>query len=597
MKLCLAIAILLTGASAHAAYGVKWKPGDTNAVAGAYLVADSAFEMRMRQPDGKIRVFHRDFEEPNKLYGDAPWVGEDLGNQMFSILTNPEFKGGRTGYVFQNGHLRRMILGRKDYSFDFMPFPKSEGKLEALWPKELTEAEAKDLFATWKGDSRWSLGYKSPNKAGFLCAEVVLVALGAAFFWRRRKCLAVLGALGACCAFYVLFRTESRGALVALVVGLLVMAVCRFRQRFGWKRLVAALGAIAVGVAILVSVGQAEARHESDSQRIRIWKSVPCMMVDSPCGWGLGNSGVAYTCWYQPPTEFKIVRTLVNSHLTWLVELGWLGRFAYLTVLVGVCLFLLILAWRGANPLPAALFCSFATAGMFNSVMEAYTLWLLPIASVVMFLRVRPKGEMVRFALISLGAGAAAAVCVLAAIAIVGVCTRQAPPLRASGSRVVVNGTIANTWVVDDGVVLGRGFIGKELRMFYAAFPDETPLGVVWNVKDIPPEARHVVLAGKKGREFLDAVGEDMKLPSRFKSVTFISPSFEMSEIPESLVSHPNMTVYLGELAARHAFEAREFPFVRVVPGALLYLPGWMRLAAAPEKSFSSTQLGKEEQK
>ena len=70
-----------------------------------------------------------------------------------------------------------------------------------------------------------------------------------------------------------------------------------------------------------------------------------------------------------------------------------------------------------------------------------------------------------------------------------------------------------------------------------------------------------------------------------------------MSEIPESLVSHPNMTVYLGELAARHAFEAREFPFVRVVPGALLYLPGWMRLAAAPEKSFSSTQLGKEEQK
>ena len=63
-----------------AAYGLKWKPGDDAAVASSYLVAENAFTLRMRQPDGKIRVFHRDFSQPSLLYGEPPWVGEDVGN-------------------------------------------------------------------------------------------------------------------------------------------------------------------------------------------------------------------------------------------------------------------------------------------------------------------------------------------------------------------------------------------------------------------------------------------------------------------------------------------------------------------------------------
>ncbi len=446
MKFGIFTAVLLLCASAQAAYGLKWMPGDTNAVAGAYLTSENAFEMRMRQPDGRERVFRRDFDEPNKLYGDEPWVGEDHGNQLFTILTNPEFKGGRTGYVFQNGHLRRMILGRKDLSFAAMPYPKSSEPLESLWPEKVTEEEAKELFGTWKDKSRWRMGYSSPNKGGFLCAELALVALCVAFLCGRRKWLAAIGALGACAAFYALLMTGSRSALVALAVGAAVVAVCRFRAHFSWKRLSISLGVLAVGAGILVLSGQAErfttklvdAQGASDAFRINVWKTAPRMMIDSPCGWGLGNSGVAYTCWYQPPTEFKVIRTLVNSHLTWLVEFGWFGRFAYLTLVVGVCLFLLVAAWRGANPLPAALMCSFATAGLFNSVMEAPTLWILPVLSLATLRGGWPALMASRRAWTSLGVGAAVSALVLAAVAAYGVKTRQVPPLRANGERVVV---------------------------------------------------------------------------------------------------------------------------------------------------------------
>ena len=605
MKSGIFIAVLLLCASVHAAYGVKWKPGDTNAVAGAYLVADSAFEMRMRQPDGKERVFHRDFDEPNKLYGDDPWVGEDLGGQTFTILTNPNFKGGRTGYVFQNGHLRRMILGRKDYSFDPMEYPKASEQLETLWPKDITKDEAKKLFSTWKdGGGRWRLGYSNPNKGGFLCAELALAALLAAFLCWRRKWLSTICALGACGAFYAMLRTESRSALVAFVVGVLTLSLLRFKSRLGWKWLASVAGILAVGLGIIVLSGRAErfttklvdAQGESDAQRISVWKAAPRMMIDSPCGWGLGNSGTAYTCWYQPPTEFKIFRTLVNSHLTWLVEFGWAGRFLYLTALAGACLFLLFLAWRGASPLPAAMLCSFATAGLFNSVMEAPTLWILPVASLATLVKERQNGNTLRFAWVSLAAGAVLSALVLTTLAVIGIAMRQTPALRATGSRVVVNGKAAKTWVVDDGVVLGRGFIGKELRMFYAAFPDESPLGFVWSVEDVPRGTENIVLAGKKGVEFLEVVEADPALLARFESITFISPPFEVATLPDSILSHPKLTVYRGELAERHTSEdPSRHSCLRIVPGARLYIPGWMRLAADLGKTPCSTTQKQED--
>lgn len=587
------LGVILLVQVADAAYGVKWTPGDTNAVAGAYLVAENAFEMKMRQPDGRIRVFHRDFAQPNLLYGEAPWVGEDLGNGMFKILTNPEFKGGRTGYVFLNGHLRRMILGRKDYNFEQMPYPASTNSLEELWPKELTGEEARKLWGTWTNDDgRWRFGYENPNKAGCLCAELALMFLSLLFLARNRRWLQAIGILGTLVAFVLLVKTESRSALIALIAGMDVMFAFKIRTYFTWKRFAAVCCALIACLAIIVFCGVGErfstkivdVTSESDSFRLNVWRAAPQMIADAPCGWGLGVAGKAYTSWYQPPTEFKVVRTLVNSHLTWLVELGWIGGFAYLSMLFFMLGFLLWQGKKKGNLLPAALLTVLIVAGLFNSVMEAPTLWLVPIASMMTLFPGRSSAigfrHLRNIAFVSVGC----ALVVMATLLIVGSANRKGPWLRASKGRVIVNGSSANTWVVDDGAVLGRGFIGKELRLYYASFPQDLPLGVVWNIDDLPGNCKHVALAGKRCKDFLARAEKDPSFVARFASITFVSPPFAASEIPSAM----HIRVIQGELALRRLPASTPAPTnLTMVPGAELYLPGWMRMLLAQEKKLN----------
>ena len=597
VKYILAGAFCLAFGVAEAAYGLKWKPGDDEAVAGAYLTAVNAFELRMRQPDGKIRTFRRDFAEPSKLYGDEPWVGEDMGGGMFRILTNPEFMGGRTGYVFQNGHLRRMVLGRKDYQFEQMPYPASTNNLESLWPAELTKEEAIELFSTWKGDDgRLRIGYVNPNKGGCLMAEVVLLGLALLLLaGARHKFLMALGAVIAAGGFWVLTMTASRSAFVAVVVGAAVLVAFRARSLFSWKRLCIALAVVGVGVGVVMATGVGErftsglvdAQGEVDSLRVNILKAAPHMMVDAPRGWGSGISGSAYANWYQAPDEFRTMRTLINSHLTWLVELGWTGRALYLWGVFALVAFLCALAARGASPLPAALFIAFFTAALFNSVMEAPTLWIIPGASLALFLLPAGRKALSRgVALLSLGIGLVLSGAVLGALIYLGSGSEEGrPKLYAEKGKVIVNGDASETWVLDDSAVLGAGFLGRELRMFYAAFPQGRPMGLVWNLEDLPADAKNVIVAGRKCRDFVAALEADAHMADKYASITFISPPFAASDVPAALAGRPGFRMMQGELAVRLTPDyANPPPFLTIVPGAELYIPGWMQLTATGNK-------------
>lgn len=571
-----------------AAYGIKWKPGDDAAVASAYLVSENVFTLRMRQPDGKIRTFHRDFEQPNMLYGPEPWVGEDLGGGMFKILTNPDFKGGRTGFVFKDGHLRRIVLGRKDYQFEQVAYPVSTNSLESLWPKELSGEEALELFGTWQGGKqRLQLGFANPNKAGCLCAEMVLIGIALIILCGRRWWAVALGSVWAVASFILLVLTESRSGLVACVAGTAVLLLSRARRLFSWKRIAVAVAAVAVAFGIMAATGLVErfttklvdTTNESDSFRLNVWRAAPKMMVDSPRGWGLGVSGRAYTSWYQPPNEFKVVRTLVNSHLTWLAEFGWAGRFLYLTLLFGALWYLLQVSRRGGNPLPAALLVSLCVAGCFNSVMESPVLWLLPVGSLGLLVfgwnRMFAKDLKMSFAV-----GAAGAVVAIVVFAVCGSWGRKGPLIHASRGRVIVNGTSSNTWVVDDGVVLGGGFLGKELRLFYGSFPKEPPMGFVWTLDDLPDGVERLVLAGKKGSEFIERLNGQSDFADRFKSILFVSPPFAASTIPPLLANRTGVKVVQGELAVDRTTDRDNPPsFLKVVNGAELYIPAWMKYA------------------
>lgn len=585
-----AFALLLV--EADAAYGIKWKPGDDAAVAGAYLAAENAFEFRMCQPDGKIRNFRRDFAEPTKLYGEEPWVGEDMGGGMFRILTNPDFKGGRTGFIFQNGHLRRMVLGRKDYQFEQMPYPASTVPLESLWPKELTEEEAKTVFGTWKNDDgRLRIGYANPNKGGCLMAEVALVGLAFLLLaGAKRKALMALGAIVAVGGFTVLAMTGSRSAFVAVVIGAAILVAFRARALFTWKRLaiVVAVLAVAAGVVVATGVGErftsglVDAAGESDALRVNIMKAAPQMMVDAPGGWGSGISGSAYANWYQPSTEFRVVRTLVNSHLTWLVEFGWCGRMLYLSGISALMALLLVFAKKGGSPAPAALFAALFSAGLFNSVMEAPTLWILPVASLLtVFAQSGRKALSFKGVTASIVFGIVAGGTLLAVAAYAGNKDRKVPLLHAGDGRVIVNGRTADTWVLDDSFVLGQGFMGRELRMFYAAFPESAPLGLAWKLEDLPAQAKTLVVAGRRCVDFVAKFTEDPGFADGYGKIVFLSPSFAASTVPESLATRPGFSVIQGELALRHTPDAENPPpFLAVIPGAELYIPGWMQLVS-----------------
>jgi hypothetical protein len=125
--------------------------------------------------------------------------------------------------------------------------------------------------------------------------------------------------------------------------------------------------------------GQGVAQEDrSITHRIELWKVAPRMIMDAPGGWGLGNAGQAYMEWYQPLERTEFYRTLVNSHLTWLVELAWPWRVLYLLGWSTV----LALCWPTTREswliVPFAVWVSFAIGAFFSSVAESTWLWIVP---------------------------------------------------------------------------------------------------------------------------------------------------------------------------------------------------------------------------
>lgn len=229
----------------------------------------------------------------------------------------------------------------------------------------------------------WGLG--NPNKTAALIAMLLIAVWLIAWVWRRGFWFSLI----ACTVLAsYLMHTFSRGGIVAALCGLLPIAAFAPRP---WPRvrLVTIVCSMAVVTVFATHLGtgrrlvQGVAADKSVSNRLLIWETAPRMIVDAPSGWGLGNSGNAYMQWYQPVDHPEGYRTLVNSHLTWLVEFGWLGRFLYLA---GWCLAVSV-CWpiRGSRWLAVCLgiWIAFGTAALFSSVAECTLLWILPLTSIV----------------------------------------------------------------------------------------------------------------------------------------------------------------------------------------------------------------------
>jgi len=367
----------------------------------------------------------------------------------------------------------------------------------------------------WRMD--WGLG--NPNKTAALIA-MLMVAMWAFTFFRRWgfwMALALFAGLGVC-----LVSTYSRGGLVALAVGLVPLVIVADRP---WPRryLLALVGVVAVLTGYAVYM-QAHERYvqgvvEEDlsvGNRLDLWSAAPRMMVDAPSGWGWGQAGTAYMQWYQPTGRTEGYRTMVNSHLTWMVEGGWWFRFLYVAAWAGV----ILLCWPTLKfpwmAVPLGIWLSFGVAAIFSSVAESPWLWILPGASLVVVIAfrivVRQWPRPVWWVL-----PPAVAVFACGLNYLMGQIGDENPiQITGSPERVLIGGNNPGIWILADEDVMGT-YYGKPLREHLQA-QDSTPNAVgVATSSDLLPEmvGKILVIAGHPDWEATDSVIQNLEAISK----------------------------------------------------------------------------------
>jgi len=205
-------------------------------------------------------------------------------------------------------------------------------------------------------------GWNNPNALAGMMVVGVLVSLGLVAFAFRNESKADfnpgLVGLGGICAVLsgiALLLSGSKGGLLSLVIGCLVLAVLLW----GWRKPAAILvvvGVLAVmGVAIVsiqksAGVSQLRVTNASESQeqsagfRIQLWKGALELVKDDPIGRGI-DTYANYSAMPGTNTRTEL------AHSTWLqlgVEAGILAPLALLAMLLAW----LVLTFRSARSLP-----------------------------------------------------------------------------------------------------------------------------------------------------------------------------------------------------------------------------------------------------
>ena len=433
----------------------------------------------------------------------------------------------------------------------------------------------------YQGMARWDFGLDSPNKAAAVLVLLMLPLL--AFSVRaRRKWIRWCAGMILVLVGYGQMRTFSRGGLVAFLLGAFVLLVGLCKSLVVGRRWIPVLltACTLVGAAVWTGFAGrvADSSPTADASvgnRLAIWRNVPCMMVDAPGGWGRGAAGDAFMGWYQPLDKTERYRTLVNSHFTWLVEWGWCGRFA----LVWAWLLVFgagIVRWRTrGDPLPLAVWTSFATAAFFSSVAEEWIVWVVPVVALMpaawTFCTAKGARRAV-FVATLIASGVLLSACV-----VLGVYCRPGgvPRIDRSpdGTRLTVGTGRPDAWMVCDEAVMGGAAFGRVLRGFIKT-PDGAgrAYGLVHDLSAVPSDVRRLSLCGRAADAGPDALARFTAL----EDVRVISPN-RPEDWLASRGARPYIRVFCGEFSPNCPAEDAEG--LTVVFGAADYLPNWPRLA------------------
>jgi len=419
----------------------------------------------------------------------------------------------------------------------------------------------------WRMD--WGLG--NPNKTATLIATLMVAVWILTYFhkWFFWVALAIFTILGVC-----LVHTFSRGGLIAAVIGFFPL-IWLYPRPWPWDRV--CVIAIATLVIVCASIHfRANERYsqglleedKSITNRWEIWKITPSMMVDAPDGWGWGKSGQAYMDWYQPINRNEGYRTLVNTHLTWLVEAGWVGRFLYVAGWVSI---LIVCFPRAASPrerwiaIPLGVWIAFFAGSTFSAVGESLLLWAVPMLALFSVVCWRAKSASWPSIGIMMIAPAFSGFILLT------IATLAPPTIITKRKHIIKFGEKEPvTWLVVDRDVLGSAYPRSLRRAKY----ERLSLGIVEDFQDLPGEGViALIIAGfPKSLEANTLKKNTMDL----NEILLINPMFSRSKL---FTATSNVNILHGEFVA--GFESAEWQAlgaVEVLPGVSNYVPEWANL-------------------
>lgn len=422
--------------------------------------------------------------------------------------------------------------------------------------------------------ARHDFGLVNANYAGALFAISALACWSLYFFSKKAFWPCLLGSL---IFTFFMMLTQSRGALVGLGLGgaLLLPWISGWRHRgvlIGTHALVLIFGIVwMTGTGERIGKGWS-GNDGSVSNRLALWKPAPAMMAQAPRGWGLGNSADAFHQWYQSSGSVYSYKHLVNSHLTWMVELGWIGRFFYLLLWTAILLLCLPSGRLPGLAVALAVWVAFGATSFFSGVAQQWYQWVVPGLTLgsVLWVRTRKKawpspwtwpGAMAFSFLFLLGLYAYGRSCVTLDL-------EGSPEGLRIGHR---GGTLLILRPAEE--VVGKKY-GHRVREALTAAEDMS----IWISREVPDETSAgavIVLSGKFG------VGEaDFTRRARPAGLILINPAIE-KETTDGLPDVPAVVIWGGlrqrndELFWKEWADSRPRRTFQRVEGSAEYIPSW----------------------
>lgn len=433
------------------------------------------------------------------------------------------------------------------------------------------------FYGVWRMD--WGLG--NPNLTAAVIAMLMIAVCGLGFIrkWGFWVALPLVTGLGVC-----LLHTMSRGGLVALLAGSVPLAII-VRRPWSRTRILAICGAVAIVVASSIylkthkrfSNGIAQ-EDRSITNRLVIWRDVPRMMLDAPGGWGWKQAATAYMQWYQDVDRPERYRNLVNSHFTWLVEMNWLLRIAYVLAWGGVLLLCFSSQAHGGLSVPLGVWIAFGTAGFFTHVAESIYVWILPLLFLLVGVALRVKWRAWPSPR-QWGVSAMAGLIILACFVGSSYMRGSSGIHRLPGAVTIGAGT-PKIWMIADQKVVGDSY-GKTIRRYLATQPDSPSIAIAESAVAVSGgPGVTVAICGTPSPA--DLIHLNSMLGTKTRLIA-LNPAFFPQELSNIALNQQLAEAVFGEFSQSPALSAwKGVATIRQLEGVGDFIPGWPELLLTP---------------